>query len=195
MAGYGGTWSLCGGWAVDAWLGQPSREHGDLDISIFEDEQHMLYEHLEGWQLLGHDAAWERNNHETWWDGRYHLTTPAHIHARGPERKGAMPKDGIAREEDGFWLDIQVDGRSGGDWVVRREPRIVAPLSGSILESPWGVPTTVPELLLFFKAGEPRMRDKLDFAALRPLMSEAQRRWLHDAVSQLEHPWLERLGV
>jgi hypothetical protein len=53
----------------------------------------------------------------------------------------------------------------------------------------------VPELLLFFKAGEPRMRDKLDFAALRPLMSEPQRRWLHDAISQLEHPWLERLGV
>ena len=195
MSGYGATWSLCGGWAVDAWLGKQSREHGDVDLSVFADDQRALYEYLDGWQLLAHDAAWEANDAEVWWDGRRHLTAPAHIHARSPDLKGPMPEGGIAKPEDGFWLDIQIDGRSGGDWVVGREPRIAAPIDRCVPESPWGLPTAAPEVVLFFKSRDMRLRDRLDFAALLPLLTGEQRGWLWEAISLAGHPWLEKLGV
>ena len=124
MASYPAPWSLCGGWAVDAWLGRVSREHGDIDLSVFVEDQHALYEHLRDWQLLAHDAAWEPGGGDEWWDGTRHLGFPSHIHARPPERAGAMPKDGIATDEDGFFLDIQIDARAGDEWVVLHDPRI-----------------------------------------------------------------------
>lgn len=195
MSGYGAAWSLCGGWAVDAWLGRLSRDHGDVDVSVFADDQRALFDHLDGWQLLAHDAAWEANDAEQWWDGRRRLNVPSHIHARPPEMTGSMPEGGIAKPEDGFTLDIQVDGCSGGDWIVSREPRIAASLDRCVRESPWGLPTATPEVLLFFKSRDMRLRDRLDFAALQSLLEDDQRSWLREAIAQAGHPWLGTLSI
>ena len=195
MASYPGRWSMCGGWAVDAWLGRVSREHGDIDLSVFVDEQRALHEHLRDWQLLAHDAAWEPGGGDQWWDGTRHLGFPSHIHARAPERAGAMPKDGIATAEDGFFLDIQVDDRAGDAWIVNPDPEVSILFERGVLMSPWGLPTASPEVLLFFKARELRRRDKADFAALLPLLSGEQRGWLRDAILALGHPWVRELSV
>src|SRR5260221_13517298 len=105
MGSYPAPWALCGGWAIDAWLGRESREHGDIDLSVFVQDQRALYEHLRGWQLLAHDAKWEPGDNDQWWDGRKRINHPAHIHGRPPELGGGMPEGGIARTEDGFSLD------------------------------------------------------------------------------------------
>ena len=39
MGTLGRPWALCGGWAVDAWLGRVTREHLDVDLSVFEEDQ------------------------------------------------------------------------------------------------------------------------------------------------------------
>ena len=66
MSGYPAHWVLCGGWAVDAWLGGETREHGDIDITIFNDDARALYEHLAGWQLIAHDTQVPGNSSEAW---------------------------------------------------------------------------------------------------------------------------------
>jgi hypothetical protein len=196
MSGYTGTWSLCGGWAVDAWLGRVTREHGDIDVSVFADDQRALFEHLDGWQLLAHDATWEPNDSESWWDGRRPLSAPAHIHARPPELSGSMPKGGIATAEDGFSMEFYIDALLHGGWLLNKEPPVTLPLERAIRLSPWGVPTLAPEALLFYKSKgmRIRLRDHLDFVALLPHLSGEQRNWLRGAIALVGHPWLVELS-
>lgn len=193
MAGFSAPWALCGGWAVDAWLGRTSREHGDVDVSVFVQDQRALFEHLKGWQLLAHDPAWAPGNNDEWWDGERRLSASTHIHSRSPDRTGPMPKNGIATDEDGFHVEFYLDDRDGGDWVLYPEPRVAVPIERAVLESPWRMPIASPEVLLFFKSRDLRRRDKADFAALLPVLTPDQRAWLLDAIARLGHPWESQL--
>lgn len=194
MATFPAPWALCGGWAVDAWLGRETREHGDVDLSVFDQDQPALFEHLRGWQMLAHDPTWKPAEGDAWWDGRPILGHPSHIHARPPERSGAVPADGIATTEDGFWLDIQLNERAGAEWLISREPPISVPLADAVAMSPWGLPTATPEVLLAFKARDLRRRDRLDFEALLPRLDERERDWLRQAISLMGHPWMTALS-
>ena len=200
MSTFRPRWSLCGGWAVDAWLGQETRDHADVDISVFADDQRVLFDHLAGWQLVAHDL---NDTHQPW-DGR-HLDLPNHIQARldADER----PADrGDAAPQHGFNLDIQLGERSGEDWIMNREPRISLPLADCHRQSSWGVPTVVPEVLLFYKATAyfgreelmtgGRYQDEPDFLILLGHLSEECRCWLWEAISRLHpgHPWLTQLS-
>jgi hypothetical protein len=175
---FGRTWFLVGGWAVDAWLGKVTRDHGDVDVAIFTDDQRALLEHLPDWHLVGHDPP--EQSHDDAWDGRV-LGFPAHIHARKP----AWPE-----------FDFALNLRSGADWILNREPWISVPFDDAVRPSPWGLPTLVPELIVWHKAtDEPRPRDELDFAALAPLLDDARRAWLAESIALINsrHPWLPSL--
>src|SRR5688572_10736449 len=101
MSAFDRTWVLCGGWAVDAWVGRQTREHDDLDLAIFHDDQLALRDYLtDGWLLNGHDEHDDSGTQP--WNGR-RLGFPAHIHAR----------------TDAFNLDFQLELRDGDDWVLR----------------------------------------------------------------------------
>ena len=207
MSTYRSPWALAGGWAVDAWPGRLTRDHGDVDLAVFD--QPALFEHLAGWQLIGHDET-KDNEGTDLWDGRA-LVPPAHLHGRPPERSGPLPERfddsgmRVVFAEDGFWLDIQLGERSGRQWVLSGEPRVAMPLSRCVQQSEWGVPTTVPEVILFYKATayvgtkyHLRPHDEADFVALLPHLSEGQREWLREAVSRVydgEHPWVGQLAL
>jgi len=190
MSTFRPKWSLCGGWAVDAWLGRQTRDHADLDIAVFQDDQQAIFDHLAGWQLIGHDNHVEDDSSEPW-DGR-RLDLPAHIHARS---------------HDGFNLEVNLNKRSGRDWVFSREPRITMPLRRCAQQSAWGLPVVVPEVILFYKANPPAWRDltrpdlrphdELDFLALLPHLTEKQCYWLREAISLVHpgHPWLTQLSL
>ncbi len=176
-------WSLCGGWAVDAWLGRPTRDHHDVDLTVFVDDQSALFDHLTGWRLVAHDQQVDGDTLEPW-SGRP-LELPAHVHARS---------------EDGVDLEVLVNARSGGNWLLDLEHGLTLPLGRCVGESAWGVPTVVPEVLLFYKAtayfGVPRIEDRPqdegDFRALLPLLDAGPRAWLRQAVALIRpgHPWL-----
>jgi len=191
MASYPARWGLCGGWAVDAWLGRHTREHGDVDIVVFVDDRRALFEQLRGWQLVGHDERWPENNRP--WDGGP-LISPGHLHGR-IDRGEPPPASGIMLAEDGFVLDIQVAECAGDAWLLAREPRIALPLPDAVRAGPWGMPAVAPEVLLFYKALDLRRRDRADFAALLPALGAAQRAWLRDAVAAVGHPWMRELAA
>lgn len=197
MSTFGGAWCLCGGWAVDAWLGRPTREHADVDIAVFEDELGDLFNHLRDWLLVAHDSRYEKASEHDWdaWDGGP-LDLPAHIHGcpPGPAQPSRIRLPRILTVEMGFWLDIQVNERADGDWVFKRQPRISLGMEPSIRQSGWGLPTMAPEAIVFYKASDLRERDRLDFEALLPILSGDQRSWLRDAIAGAGHPWLGRLG-
>ena len=192
MSTFGATWCLCGGWAVDAWLGRLSRDHVDVDIAVFLEDQRAFFEHMAGWQLVAHDTQVDGGTAEPW-NGRP-LVLPAHIHARSPEAGLPLPNRVDNAAGQGFGLDVQINERSGDDWIMSREPRISLPLDDAVRQSSWGVPTVVPEVLLFYKASGLRRRDKLDFLALLPHLTQEQSDWLRSAISLIGHPWLSQLS-
>jgi len=195
MHAFPAPWALCGGWAVDAWLGRITREHGDVDVTVFAHDQLALVQHLPGWQFLAHHPTWAPGPGDTWWDGHVRLPRGTHIHARPPEFTGPMPPDGIANAEDGFTIEFYLDDRSGDDWSISRDPALSLPLSRAIAGCGWGLPAAAPEVLLFFKARTPnRRRDWVDFQALLPHLDKDQREWLRDAVIAIGHPWLNDLS-
>jgi hypothetical protein len=187
MASFDPIWSLCGGWAVDAWIGHQTREHEDVDIAVFDDDQRAIFDQLRGWKLIAHDTLIEGDSSEIW-NGR-RLELPAHIHADS---------------HDGFNLEVLLNERSNGDWVLSREPFLTVPAARCVEPSDWGLPTLVPELLLYFKAteyfgeeGYDRPQDELDFFTLLDRLTESPRLWLRDAVSLVHpgHPWLDRFSI
>jgi hypothetical protein len=191
MSGYPGDWALCGGWAVDAWLGRQTRDHVDVDIAVFQDERRALFEHLAGWQLVADDTSDERSKP---WNGRT-LSLPGHIHARFPATGEPLPEPGTAlTASEGWRLEFEMNDRSRGDWVLKWEPRIAVLLTRCVRLSVWGVPTVAPEVLLFYKAADLRPRDQVDFAALLPHLTDDQRAWLRGAISVVGHPWLALLS-
>jgi len=192
MSAFRAPWALCGGWAVDAWLGRETRDHADVDIIVFHDDRLAFFEHMAGWQMIAHDTTVSGNTAEPW-NGRP-LVLPAHIHARSVDGQSGLPDRLDDPGGQGFSLDVQVNECSGDDWILWDGPRISLPLGNGVQQSPWGLPTVVPEVLLFFKARDLRRRDKLDFLALRAHLSERQSSWLREAISLLGHPWLSELA-
>ncbi len=194
MSSYPRPWSLCGGWAIDAWLGRISRDHGDVDLSVFDAHHQQLADQLAGWQLIAHNSAVDGGSTGLW-DGR-RLPVPSHIHARSPADAGPLPDDGICQPAMGWWLDIQIDDGDGDDCVLKREPRVALAMRDAIRISPWRVPTASPEVLLFFKAALPRRRDWRDFVAMLPRLDAQQIAWLRNAIALAypEHPWIDALS-
>ncbi len=203
LDGFGADWFLCGGWAADAWLGRQTRDHGDVDITVFHDDQRAIFEYLRGWALVGHDPNVADDTNQPW-NGR-HLDLPAHVHV--PELGSplaALPE----ATHTAFEFEFLLNARDGRDWVLNQEARIAVPVDGSIRRSPWGLPTAAPEVVVFFKAGGnltaaeiealhggPRRRDEQDFLALLPVLTDAARAWLRDSLGAVrpEHPWLAHL--
>lgn len=174
MAGFERPWAICGGWAVDAWLGRHTRDHGDFDMFVFVEDERALFDHLSAsWALIAHDEI--EPDAVTAWDGRP-LGHPAHIHAM-PSMEvmlaewvpngsvGPMPLDDPSR----FRLDIMFNERTadgltllakppavsaGGEGlVVDDRPRLTwLPLDQAIRVNPLGLPSLAPEAIFYLKA-------------------------------------------
>lgn len=203
MSTFPSGWCLCGGWAVDAWLGRLTRDHGDLDITVFADALPALSNHLSGWQLVAHDNGPGGGDSPAEWNGRP-LALPAHLHCRAPGDRGPIPEDGILLAGKGWWLEVVVNERTHDEWVLNGSPRVTLPLDRCIGPSRWGLPTALPEVLLFFKATAYkgtrhylRPRDHEDFERMAPALSPGQKAWLRDAIGSVEtgHPWLGVLSM
>jgi GrpB-like predicted nucleotidyltransferase (UPF0157 family) len=181
MQGFQAEWCVPSGWALDAFMGSPSRYHFDLDLLIWREDQLGLRQHLlvQGWEL--HVPV----------DGVYHpwaadefLELPLHqVHAR----------------KDGRFLDILLSERDAEGWRFRRDPQITHEISSVMLPSSLGVQILAPEIVLLFKSrssgGDARSKDNQDFArALGYLRSEA-RGWLRLALQKTspDHVWLAEL--
>ena len=178
MTSFKAPWFLIGGWAVDAWLGRQSRDHGDVDIGYFRDSERAVFRHLAGWHMAAHDSP--DADHDDPWDGHV-LDFPAHIHARKPD----WPE-----------LDLNANEREGDQWIINREPRMAVRIGDAVRESGWGLPTLTPEVVLWHKGrADIRERDHHDFAALLPLLDGRQRAWLADALPAISpvHPWLSEV--
>ncbi|HYW24933.1 MAG TPA: hypothetical protein VE953_12265 [Terriglobales bacterium] len=181
MSPFRGTWLVVGGWAVDLFIGQLTREHDDVDVGLARQDQVAARRLLPGWQYEKVVPRGTKLAREPWPEEEW-LDLPVHeIHAHSPA---------------GRHVEFLLLERRRDEWVYRRDPRVTLAWDLLSFESRLGVAVLAPEVVLLFKATGRRARDQADFEALMPRLADHQRAWLREAI-EVAHPghrWLRDLG-
>ena len=179
LAGVDAHWCVVGGWALDLFIGERTRAHGDLEIAVPREEFGSVREALAGYEFLvvGDGKLWPldvsedqfRKHHQTW------VRDPATM----------------------TWkVDVMREPGGGDTWIWRRDERIRRPYAEVVLRTADGIPFMRPELALLFKARDPREKDDADFSRAAPLLPPDDRTWLAETVAGLygeTHRWLDTL--
>jgi hypothetical protein len=173
------AWWIAGGWALDLYLGRPSRPHADLDIGVPRRDIGEVLLRLDQWDI--HEAT----------DG---ILTPL--------EPGKLPRPEVnslwcRRRGAADWnFEILLDEVVGKTWVYRRDPRITRPMGDAVKRAKDGIPFLAPEIQLLYKAKTVRARDRLDFRHVSPRLDAPGRHWLKNALelSAPSHEWIALLG-
>ncbi|MET3985458.1 hypothetical protein [Streptomyces sp. PvR034] len=173
MAGVSAPWYVAGGWAVDLFVGERTREHADLEIAVpaarFPEVQGRFSEFE--FYVVAHDRIWPYApqasdlTHQTW------LRDPS---------------------SGNYLVDVFREPHDGSTWVCRRDPSIRLPYAEVVRRTADGIPYLAPELVLLFKAKSVRPKDQQDFTSALPFMDALQRRTLAELLGQVHpgHGWL-----
>ncbi len=180
MEAFGRPWGICGGWAIDLFIGHQTRPHADVDIAILRDDQARLRQ-----RLTGPGARVEKvvDGQLVPWDTGERLELPVHeVHVSWP---------------DGLHLEFLLNewDRASGEWMFRRDPRVRRPIDRVFSMGP-RMPHIAPEVVLLYKSKDPGPKDDADFSAAVVRMTSVQRVWLREAIAgiQPDHRWADALG-
>jgi hypothetical protein len=154
-------WWIAGGHALDLFAGRCWRSHADIDVLLLRRDQLAAQEALRGWEWWAADPPGELR---PWQPGE---RLPESVHDIWCRPAVDQP----------WRIQVMLDESDGEDWVSRRDLRIRRPL-GTIGHTAAGIPFLAPEIQLFYKAKDPRPKDKADVAVILPLLDERQRAWL-----------------
>ncbi|MFC9324271.1 nucleotidyltransferase domain-containing protein [Kitasatospora sp. NPDC057015] len=177
LAGVSAPWCVAGGWALDLFRGERSRDHSDIEIAVpagsFAEIRARFPEFA--FDAVGPGRVWDtltpevmEATHQTW------LRDPA---------------------TGRYLLDVFREPHEGPTWICRRDPSIRLPYEAVVRHNRDGIPYLAPELALLFKAKALRPKDRQDFAGALPLLDAAGRRTLADLLGRVHpgHGWLAAL--
>jgi hypothetical protein len=174
------AWWIAGGWAIDLHLGRQTRGHDDIDVLILRDDQLLMQEVLDGWDLHAADPP---GTLRPWRNGE---VLPPEVHDIWCRRTPTSP----------WSLQLMIDNAIDGTWAYRRDPRIQRPLDELDVQASTSERRVLaPEIQLLQKSKAPRPKDEADFLAVRAQLSDEQREWLEQSLGLVSptHHWLARL--
>ena len=178
MEGVGVWFAVAGGWAIDLWLGEQTREHHDIEVVIRRRDQARVHaalrEHFDLFCLDPPGSGW-RN-----WTGE-----PIELPAFQLQARSASNE-----------FDLFTETTDESVWRFRRDGRIERPLAKVWTWSTSGVPIVRPEVQLLYMAKSMEPKNVHDFTVAGPTLDANSRSWLADAltVTQPEHHWLQQLS-
>lgn len=169
-------WAVVGGWALDLWQGQQSRDHEDIEIAVLRPDLGAFFEALGNYDVfcVRSGDIWPLNGHPPADVTQFWCRNPDH---------GA------------FVLDIMVERGTPRIWVYKRDKRIRRTRAEAMAHDAQGIPYLNPACVLLFKAKALREKDRADFMRVAPLLNVDDRAWLKHAlqVTHPGHPWLHLL--
>jgi hypothetical protein len=176
MQSFNKPWAIAGGWSIDLFLGKVTREHDDIEIAIYRNDQSAIQAYLDGWNFTKvHNRKvlpWERNEF---------LALP--IHETYAEK---------ANEK----IEILMNEVDRGYWLYRRDTRVKREIDKAFLTTNSGIPYLSPEIALLYKSKYPRPKDEFDFRNIYHYMSMEQKQWLQESLKLIytEHSWIDMLN-
>ena len=173
-----GVWyAVAGGWAIDLWLGDQTREHHDVEVVIRRSDQSRVHAALrERWDLYCLDppgSGWRS------WSGTPIEPPAFQLQARSPSNE----------------FDLFTETADESQWHFRRDGRIVLPFGKIWTLSSSGLPIVRPEVQLLYMSKSVEPKHRHDFAETTPTLGADARSWLAGALALAYpgHPWLEQL--
>jgi hypothetical protein len=179
LAGTSVPWYLAAGWALDLFRGEQTREHHDIEIGVpagrFPEIRARFPELAV--DAVGSSRIWES-------------ASPAELSVT---RQTWLREPASGR----YLLDVFREPHDGDSWIFRRDEAIRQPYPEIIRHTADGIPYLIPELVLLFKAKQPRAKDQADFDGVLPLLNAGQRQRLSTLLERVHpgHPWLNRLPL
>lgn len=177
-------WWIAGGWGLDLFLGEQTREHEDIDVQILRRDQQEVRTLLGEWDVQGANpgglpSAWP---FQEWKTGQ--ILSPS-IHDIWCRPHKTAP----------WAIQLIVGDTIDDQWLFRRNPRIRRPLATVGHRTPDGIPYLAPELQLLYKAKAPRRKDEADFTRVLPALDAQSRQWLAQSLALIHpgHVWLAEL--
>lgn len=206
LKGQSFSYAVCGGFALDLFLGYETRTHGDIDILAFWEDRETIITYMQSkgyivYEMLG--------------GGKVHRITDIRVQEKLRKNIFCCTEDcELVRlydtdEPDVYWLDFQHTGlsklnyieflfneRTEDEFVYGRGERVRRKLTNALLETD-GVPYLAPELCLLFKSTDiERDGYQQDFELTIGKLSTEQRTWFENAMGLLYpdgHKWREIL--
>ena len=162
MRGFERPWWIVGGYAMEAFTGI-EREHEDIDMCIFVEDEQAFRAHLEPrYHLWSNDG------------GTFRFFDDKH-----PEPLAPLTQIWVREHAGAPWIiDCILNPSVDGAWQNKRDRDHVAPLDEVTWVANDGIRYLDPEIALFFKAGSDRVTQQWDWEVAYPLLSERQRAWL-----------------
>jgi hypothetical protein len=179
LGGLSVRWWIAGGHAIDLFVGSSTRYHQDVDVAILRPDQLTVQANLDGWDLrVAHD-------------GRLTRWAPGQL--LGPHEHGIWARPHPAST---WRFELLVDDVIDGQWAYRRNPAVRLPLDQLGRTTATGLPYLRPEVVLLYKAKQPRAPDEHDAAVVIPRLPRSERAWLAAAIAKdtPEHHWLRLLA-
>lgn len=180
FAGAPFAWGVAGGYAIEQFLGAPFREHSDMDIVVFRDDQLRAQRWLADWQWYAADPP---GTLRPWATDEY---LPYGIHDIWGHR----------RHVQAWELQIMLSEIDGDHWFMRRHPEIRGSRDDLIVTYN-GIPCIRVEVQLLYKARRCRPKDARDFQACLPHLPAGARQWLTElllVIFPAGHAWLNDLS-
>lgn len=188
MRSYKKPWYVAAGWALDLYLDHQRRDHADLDIATYREDQLDLQKHLSAYKLgkfTGPDGA-ERL--EPWAPGELLIYPDFEIVAE--ENESGFPA-----------LEFLLNESEGNEWIWRKNREVRSPKSQVGMLSAEGIPFLGPEIVLLFKSQHitggavNEQKDQADFDEIRDTLEFERRSWLKTTLETHypDHPWIASL--
>lgn len=201
-------YAVCGGYAIEMFLNNFIRRHGDIDIAVFWDERDkiILFMQSLGWRV-----------YELCGDGMaHHITDVAHqfkirrnIFCVTDECEivSLTPAD----ERDMFlvsfdnkgqnklnFIEFLFNDKNNDSFLYARNHDVLLPLSKAILNRD-GINYLAPEMVLLYKSTDTEREGyQLDYEQAMNAMTAEQKKWLREALQLMNpngHKWVNNNDI
>lgn len=171
-------WYVAGGWALDLWLGQQTRDHEDLEFAVRPEDAPAVAARLAD---LSFYAA------------RQGVFSAAQFEQPIPQDVWQMWGADLAA---GCWrVDMMIERGTADTWAYKRAPQVTVPRRLAVREGAGSIPILAPHLVLLFKARDCRPKDDADFLRFAPMLDATDRADLRGLLAHLhpDHKWITAL--
>jgi hypothetical protein len=171
MGKYGYPWFIAGGWAIDLFIGEKTREHDDIEIGIYRKEQMKLFKYFEKQKKFYVDNKRNNVKHEKRQWNKEYLRLPIHE---------------LYIEDKEICIEVLLNEKDEGYWIYRRNNKIVHDENELILINNEKIPYLCPEIVLLYKTNEMREKDLIDMKNALPKMKTSQVQWLINSIEDAD---------
>jgi hypothetical protein len=208
----GFDWSICGGGAIDLFLGRQTRIHKDLDIAVYWEDRSSIIEMMLSldWRVFQacgggvvqelnrkQDVPFEKRNLFCFSANEDRVKLELIGHERERYRFGLEKLE----QKDFTYVEFLFNERDKEQIYLPGKTDIKRELNKAIFSSSDEVPYLAPEIVLFYKSsyleGTDAADHNQDFDVSLPCFNAEQKQWLRGALEREYpdgHAWLQRLN-